>query len=160
MEKLKVSIHSCLLEDSTTSSEPVIVILISEIENYCNFCLTRLSFSQANFVKQKLQEFSIFKKKMTGSEEVGESSNKHKRIETSNFSNKTPKTSGLDLGSQPHSSPFSKWTKQMNDIDAKEEKSSDSSNQGNTMFINFDCLNRDQTLILLQKINAWGFQKK
>lgn len=48
----------------------------------------------------------------------------------------------------------------MAEFDAKLEVNEAFKSFGTALFINFDCLNRDQTLILLQRINTWASQRK
>jgi len=84
------------------------------------------------------------KGKETSHKESGEGSSKSKREETFQFSNKNFKFAEGDVPSQNQSNPFTRWTQHLAEIDEKSDPKS-SHGIGNALFINFDCLNRDQT---------------
>ena len=104
-----------------------------------------LAREKFTLVSDKLSSLILdIKGKETSHRESGEGYSKSKREESFQFSNKNAKFAEGDVSSQNQSNPFTRWTQPLVEAD---ENSNPKSFQsiGNDIFINFDCLNIDQT---------------
>ena len=51
-------------------------------------------------------------------------------------------------------------SKHLGEIDVKMENPDLSKGYGNTLLVNFDCMDQDEILQAFQKLNAWALQKR